>query len=161
MRSIIILAAVLIFSFALKAQSPLSHRSLPLNELRISSLFGIRVHPISGKQNMHEGIDLKAKSDSVRSILAGKVIAIKYHKSLGIYVTVSHNKSLASVYGHLSYVLVLPNDSVRAGYPIGVTGSTGKTTGEHLHFEVHWKGRPVNPLKFLYDLPMLSKAHEI
>lgn len=124
---------------------------LPLKQLHLNSGFGYRVHPVSGKVRLHEGIDLRARSDTVYAVLDGEVSAIAWGRSIGLYVRLSHG-AVSTLYGHLSRVLVMPGDSVSAGRPIAVTGRTGIVTGEHLHFAV-WNGkRFVDPVRFLYRL---------
>ena len=124
---------------------------LPLKNLHINSGYGFRVHPLTGKYAMHYGIDLKARHDTVYAVLDGTVKSVGYDDGLGIYIRLDHG-DVESVYGHLSRILVGPQDSVKAGDPIGITGATGRVTGEHLHFCIRYKGKYINPIKFLYEL---------
>lgn len=107
---------------------------------------------------MHAGIDLAAHHDTVFSILDGVVQNCCYSDKLGLFVSVDHGGSLCSIYGHLSQWLVLPGDSITAGEPIGITGSTGAVTGEHLHFAVTYGNDWLNPLKFLYQTIHLNRT---
>lgn len=124
---------------------------LPLKHLKINSDFGYRVHPLTGKYAMHEGVDFKARQDTVYAILNGIVKSAGYNDGLGINIRLDHGQ-LESVYGHLSRILVGPADSVIAGQPIGITGATGRVTGEHLHFSIRYRHKYINPIKFLYQL---------
>lgn len=123
--------------------------SLPLKKMSLTSAFGYRVHPLTGRYALHKGVDLKARSDTVFSVSAGIVSACGYNILLGIYIRVN-NGEIEFSYGHLSQLWVLPGDTVVAGQSIGITGVSGRVTGEHLHFGVSFKQRPVDPLAFLY-----------
>lgn len=124
---------------------------LPLKHLHINSDFGYRVHPLTGKYAMHQGADFKARNDTVYAILNGYVASIGYDNGLGINIQLEHGE-FESVYGHLSQVLITARDSVKAGEPIGITGATGRVTGEHLHFGIRYRHKYINPIKFLYEL---------
>jgi murein DD-endopeptidase MepM/ murein hydrolase activator NlpD len=124
---------------------------LPLKHLHINSAFGYRVHPLSGRYILHEGIDLRARHDTVYAVLSGVVTATGYRNGLGVYLRLTHGE-VQSLYGHLSQVMVGQGENVSAGEPIGVTGTTGRVTGEHLHFSIRYRQRPINPIQFLYEL---------
>jgi murein DD-endopeptidase MepM/ murein hydrolase activator NlpD len=124
---------------------------LPLKHLKINSEYGYRIHPLTGKYAMHGGVDLKARHDTVYAILDGLVKSTGYDNNLGINIRLAHGE-VESVYGHLSRILVITSDSVTAGEPIGITGATGRVTGEHLHFSIYYRHKYINPIKFLYEL---------
>ncbi|OKS88166.1 M23 family metallopeptidase [Mucilaginibacter polytrichastri] len=124
---------------------------LPLKHLKINSDFGYRIHPLTGKSAMHLGVDLKARHDTVFAILDGLVKSTGYDTGLGINIRLAHG-DIESVYGHLSQIWVVTQDSVSAGEPIGLTGATGHVTGEHLHFSICYRHKYINPIKFLYEL---------
>ena len=124
---------------------------MPLSEAKVSSGFGWRKHPITGKLNFHQGVDLIAKDRVVRNILDGKVTHTGYHKNLGNYVRVDHG-ALESIYGHLSIILVKVSQDIPSGYPLGIIGSTGRVTGEHLHFSLMFNGVYINPWYFIQSL---------
>lgn len=128
---------------------------MPLKLLILTSGYGYRIHPVTGKYAFHSGIDLKANYDTVYTITSGKA-HVGYNALLGIYLTVS-DSLLSCTYGHLSQVLA-GNGYVRAGTPIAITGATGRVTGPHLHLSVSCQGRPINPLTFLYQLT--QQQHE-
>ncbi|VTP91336.1 Stage II sporulation protein Q [Sphingobacterium daejeonense] len=121
---------------------------MPLTEYRMTSKFGWRKHPITGKRDFHNGIDLATRAGIVRSIMEGTVESTGYHRNLGNYVCIDHG-FVHSVYGHLSRVTVKNGQAIAAGYPVGITGKSGRTTGEHLHFSIRSNGIYIDPWKFL------------
>ncbi|MET3981718.1 murein DD-endopeptidase MepM/ murein hydrolase activator NlpD [Mucilaginibacter sp. UYP25] len=125
---------------------------LPLKHLVINSDFGYRIHPITGKYAMHAGVDFKARHDTVFAILDGEVRSVGYDRKLGINIRLYHGGELESAYGHLSALLVRPQDHVAAGEAIAISGSSGRVTGEHLHFSICYRHQYINPIKFLYEL---------
>lgn len=124
---------------------------MPLDAYRITSGFGWRRHPVTGRPDFHNGIDLAIRAGVVRSIMDGTVEATGYHQNLGNYVRIDH-AGVQSVYGHLSRISVAKGQTITAGYPIGVTGSSGRATGEHLHFGIRRDGIYIDPWKFLHRL---------
>jgi murein DD-endopeptidase MepM/ murein hydrolase activator NlpD len=125
---------------------------LPLRHLQLTSGFGFRVHPVSHAWKFHAGIDLAARRDTVFAVLDGLVRTEGYDPRLGLTVRITHPGDLETIYGHLSQFLVLPGDTVASGDAIAITGATGAVTGEHLHFAVRYRGRPIDPLYFLSTL---------
>lgn len=125
---------------------------LPLRHLRLNSGYGWRIHPVTGKFQYHKGIDLAARYDTVFSILNGTVNKIGYNRLIGNYILIDHTGEAQSLYGHLSVIAVLPGEQVAAGQPIGVSGSSGRVTGPHLHFSIKYRGREIPPLAFLGGL---------
>jgi murein DD-endopeptidase MepM/ murein hydrolase activator NlpD len=121
---------------------------LPLKHLELTSAFGYRIHPITKNYTFHSGIDLRAHQDTVYAICGG-VAAVYYDQLLGLNIKIADD-SLCCIYGHLSQVFGSGN--VTKGTPIGITGSTGRVTGEHLHLAIKYQGCPLDPLKFLYEL---------
>ena len=95
----------------------------------------------------HKGIDLKLQTgDTVRAAFSGKVRLTRYERrGYGYYVIIRHHNGLETVYGHLSKFLVKPNQDVKVGDPIALGGSTGRSTGPHLHFETRFMGYAINP----------------
>ena len=118
--------------------------SLPLKNIRINSGFGMRKHPIYHKQMMHNGIDLHARHEDVLSMLPGTVLKVGYDNRSGKYVTVKTANYTVS-YCHLSEQYVKPNDFLSAGEPLGLTGNTGASTGEHLHLTTKKDGKAFDP----------------
>lgn len=132
---------------------------LPLKHLTLTSAFGFRVHPVTGKFAFHAGIDLRAHSDTVFAIAHGVVTATGYNNFLGIYIRMDH-AGLHSSYGHLSTIWVMAGDTVVSGQAIAITGATGQVTGEHLHFSLVSHGKPLDAIKFLYHLLKYNQNHE-
>lgn len=96
---------------------------------------------------MHKGIDLRARvGDTIRAAFDGKIRLTKYERrGYGYYIVMRHENGLETVYGHLSRFLVKPNDYVKKGDPIALSGNTGRSTGPHLHFETRFMGYAINP----------------
>ena len=99
-------------------------------------------------RRMHKGVDLKLHTgDTVRAAFDGKVRLTRYERrGYGYYVILRHTNGLETIYGHLSRFLVKPNQDVKAGDPIALGGSTGRSTGPHLHFETRFMGYAINPM---------------
>lgn len=113
----------------------------------VSSGFGMRRHPISGGWRPHLGVDIPAPSGSpVLSPGAGTVSLAGWYGSYGLMVAVDHRDGVQTRYAHLSSLKVAPGQRVSRGDVIGYVGSTGRSTGPHLHYETRVNGQPVNPL---------------
>jgi murein DD-endopeptidase MepM/ murein hydrolase activator NlpD len=151
MRLSPILALTIVFQAALAWPQV----SLPLRNLKITSGFGNRIHPVTGRYGFHSGVDLRAHADTVLSALNGLVDFAGYDPLLGVFITISSGPFLIS-YGHLSQCFVGIGDSLPAGSPIGITGSSGRVTGEHLHFAVRFYDRYIDPLTFLASAEKIS-----
>lgn len=116
----------------------------PLREMRITSPFGMRTDPFTGKRRMHNGIDLHARKDEVYAMFAGVVKRVGYDRRSGNYVILRHG-TLTVSYCHLFKVTVKEEMSVLAGDVVGITGNTGRSTGEHLHITCKFKGDIFDP----------------
>jgi len=117
---------------------------------RVTSVFGWRKHPVLGVNRFHNGIDVGAKTGS--SILAayhGTVVASSYTSAMGNYIMIDHGDGLYTIYMHCSALYVSKGQSVSRGDTIGAVGSTGLSTGPHLHFSVRRNGEYVNPLDYV------------
>ena len=117
---------------------------------RISDNFGMRMHPTLGVEKMHNGIDLAAPAGS--AILAaynGTVVAADYNSSMGNYIMINHGGGLYTIYMHCSKLYVSKGTDVTAGTKIAAVGSTGRSTGNHLHFGVRLNGAYVSPWNYL------------
>jgi murein DD-endopeptidase MepM/ murein hydrolase activator NlpD len=122
----------------------------PLDTQLVSSRYGPRVSPISGRAHFHTGLDLAAPRGSrVYAAREGIVSRKGYNAALGNYIIIAHSGNFETVYGHLDSTEVELNQSVNSGMIIGRVGSTGASTGPHLHFEVREKGESRNPENFL------------
>ena len=116
----------------------------------MSSPFGERVDPISGKKAWHEGMDFAgAKGSEVIAVANGVVVFAGYRDGYGKMVEISHGKDMRTRYGHHEEVLVHAGQSVKRGDVIALMGSSGRSTGPHVHFEVLKEGRPVNPARYV------------
>lgn len=117
---------------------------------RHSSPFGMRTHPISRKKRMHNGMDIAAKTGTaIKAAAPGVVITAGWMSGYGNTVVIDHGGSMSTLYGHCSRIHVKKGARVSRGQKIASVGSTGNSTGPHLHFEVRIKGRPVNPRGYL------------
>jgi murein DD-endopeptidase MepM/ murein hydrolase activator NlpD len=124
--------------------------SLPLEASWNASSFGWRVDPFTGEADMHPGVDFPAETGTpIRSAAAGIVVNVEKHPSYGNVVDVDHGDELVTRYAHCSKVLVQAGALVKRGQLIAEVGTTGRSTGPHLHFEVRIRGVAQNPNRFL------------
>lgn len=120
---------------------------LPVRTRGLTSTFGMRQHPLLGGTRFHAGIDLAARAgDGVFATGAGRVIAAGWSGGYGLAVTIDHGNGLETRYAHLSRLGVVAGEEVKAGEMVGLVGSTGLSTGPHLHYEMRRFGRPVDPV---------------
>ncbi len=123
---------------------------IPLKSYTVTSRFGERTDPISNTPSTHNGIDLAAEyGDEIVASLTGTVEAAEYNASYGNYVKIRHSAALYTVYAHCSSLKVNKGDKVKAGQVIALVGSTGRSTGPHLHFEVLLNDNKVNPENYI------------
>jgi murein DD-endopeptidase MepM/ murein hydrolase activator NlpD len=124
----------------------------PVDDLQFTSTFGVRSDPFRGTAAMHAGVDIPGSIGTPIYATADGVIA-KAERSggYGNLVQINHGKGIETRYGHLSKIIVAANTRVRRGQIIGLMGSTGRSTGSHLHYEVRVDGRAVNPIPFLQN----------
>ena len=117
---------------------------------RFTSPFGYRIHPISRTRRMHTGIDIANSSGTnIAASQNGKVISAGYKGTYGNLVVIKHGNGMETAYAHLSRISVSVGDVVTQGQSIGKMGSTGGSTGSHLHFEIRKNGTAVNPMNYL------------
>lgn len=122
----------------------------PLPGWPITSEFGMRTHPIYGTERLHAGMDIGAPpATPIRAAGDGKVVFAGANGAYGNSVIIDHGGSLATLYAHQSELFVTTGQTVQRGQTIGAVGSTGASTGPHLHFEVRSNGTPVNPRTYL------------
>ncbi len=116
----------------------------------VSSGFGMRVHPITGQNRMHNGLDMNAAhGDPIRAVRSGTVILAGVKGGYGNTIMIDHGGGMVTLYAHQSRFGSSVGDRVAAGEVIGYIGSTGLSTGPHLHFEVRINGNPVDPARYL------------
>ncbi|VIO79016.1 Murein DD-endopeptidase MepM [Bradyrhizobium ivorense] len=126
------------------------YRKPVVGEVEFTSGFGVRTDPFLGRPAMHTGLDFRAaQGDPVRVTANGKVVSAGWAGGYGRMVEVDHGNGLSTRYGHLSEIGVKVGEYVRIGQVIGAVGSTGRSTGPHLHYETRIDGEAVDPQKFL------------
>jgi len=130
----------------------------PVLEGRITSDFGMRLHPIFNKYRKHPGIDFAAKLGTpIYATADGIVKLAKFNGGYGNCVFIDHLYGFESRYGHMQKILVRRGQHVKRGDKIGLVGKTGLATAPHLHFEVHFNGKEVNPEHYFFDDPSLNR----
>jgi murein DD-endopeptidase MepM/ murein hydrolase activator NlpD len=123
---------------------------LPVNVIYNASGFGWRIDPFNGRMAMHAGVDFVANPGTpIVAAAGGVVIAAEWHHDFGNMIEIDHGNDITTLYAHASKVYVKVGDIVRRNQHIADVGATGRATGPHLHFEVHVRGVPQNPVKFL------------
>lgn len=123
---------------------------LPVRTQGVTSGFGSRWHPVLGGYRFHAGIDLAAPTGTaIVATSPGAVVAAGWCGGYGQCVTIDHGGGVMTLYGHLSRIDVAPGQQIARGQSIGLVGSTGRSTGPHLHYEVRINGTAVNPADYL------------
>ncbi len=123
---------------------------VPCDYTRLSSPFGYRWHPTTGQWSMHNGVDFAApKGTPIYATRSGQVTIATYSSTAGNYVSINHLDGYSSIYMHMTHYVVSAGESVKAGQLIGYVGSTGRSTGPHLHFGISYKGKYVNPMDYV------------
>lgn len=118
--------------------------SYPLEKMKVTSPYGMRKDPITGIYKKHNGVDLRARKAMVYSMFPGIVHKVGYDERSGNYVIIQHGE-IAVSYCHLSKILIIKGSRVHAHEIIGISGNTGRSTGEHLHVTCKMKGTYINP----------------
>lgn len=130
----------------------------PLETVRVASPFGPRLHPIFGTVRMHNGLDLDAAAGTpIRAAEDGEVVVADWQNGYGFTVVIDHGNGLATLYAHQPSIIVAKGDQVEMGDVIGLVGSTGWSTGPHLHWEVRVFGNPTDPVPFLGGEELLAQ----
>lgn len=138
---------------------------MPVQDATLTSDFGMRNHPVLGGRRNHKGVDLAQPTGTpVYATADGVVRRAQWANGYGNLVEINHGNGLETRYGHLSKLIAQPNERVRRGQLIGLMGSTGRSTGSHLHYEVRIAGSAVNPMPYIegtnYELALAeAKAH--
>jgi murein DD-endopeptidase MepM/ murein hydrolase activator NlpD len=135
---------------------------MPVDGLRMSSGYGMRTHPVLGGRRQHNGVDLAASHGTpVYATADGLVGKAQYWGSYGNYVQIEHGGELQTRYAHLSSYTVRMGDMVQKGDLIGYIGSTGRSTGPHLHYEVRVAGEPVDPRPYMVSTELALEEHAL
>ena len=122
----------------------------PCSYTVLTSAYGWRIHPITGKESFHNGVDLANGSGTpIYAARSGTVTVATYNGVYGYYVQINHGDGFSSLYGHLTHYIVGVGQQVSAGQVIGYMGSTGWSTGPHLHFTIYYNGGTVNPMNYI------------
>lgn len=122
----------------------------PVKDGWISSGYGYRNDPFSGKRTFHSGVDVAGKSGApIYAVAAGVVTVTKVKSGYGLVIEINHGKGYVTRYAHALATMVETGDRIEKGDAVAVVGSTGRSTGAHLHFEVLRDGKAVNPLKYI------------
>ncbi|MGF7171515.1 murein DD-endopeptidase MepM/ murein hydrolase activator NlpD [Sphingobium xanthum] len=137
----------------------------PVENISLTSSFGNRSDPFNGRRRMHQGIDIPGPIGTpIYATADGVVQRAEWANGYGNLVEINHGNGLETRYGHMSKLIAQPNERVRRGQLIGLMGSTGRSTGSHLHYEVRIAGAAVNPMPYIegtnYELALAqAKAH--
>ncbi len=124
--------------------------SLPVDHYRTTSRFGTRIDPVNKKRSMHDGLDMAgAVNTSVYAPAPGTVVYSGVKGGYGKFVEIDHGYGIVTRYAHLNKNLVEVGDIVDHRQRIALLGNSGRSTGPHLHYEVRFDGRPMDPLKFI------------
>lgn len=126
-------------------------KGMPLRASRLSSRFGLRMHPLLNQVRMHTGVDLAAAmGEPVHATSGGVIMAAGWQGGYGLAVRINHGKGIETRYAHLSRLNVSAGQTIKPGDVIGFVGSTGRSTGPHLHYEVRKDGLAIDPSSSLH-----------
>ena len=124
--------------------------SRPLKSGRITSAYGYRTNPVTGKYSKHSGLDIGAKEGAeIHAVMSGIVKKSSWEDSYGNYILIDHGNGYKTLYAHCSKLLKKAGDTVEAGETVALVGHTGRATGPHLHIEVRKNGEKIDPQPFL------------
>ena len=122
----------------------------PCSWIKLTSPYGYRIHPTTGQYKFHNGVDLANNQGTpIYAARSGKVTVDTYGSTYGYYVTINHGDGYSSLYAHMTRSVVDKGDTVKKGQLIGYMGSTGRSTGPHLHFSIFYNGSSVNPMNYI------------
>jgi murein DD-endopeptidase MepM/ murein hydrolase activator NlpD len=134
----------------------------PLAAASTTSSYGMRTHPVLGGMRAHKGIDLAAPTGTpVYATADGVVERAERFSSYGLFVSIEHGGNLETRYAHMSRLAVAAGERVRKGDVIGYVGSTGRSTGPHLHYEVRVAGQAVNPIPYMAEAGPAASGFDI
>ena len=122
----------------------------PCSWRKLTSPYGYRIHPTTGQYKFHNGVDLaNDQGTPIYAARSGRVTVATYGGTYGNYVTINHGDGFSSLYAHMTRYVVHKGDTVKKGQLIGYMGSTGRSTGPHLHFSIFYNGSSVNPMNYI------------
>ena len=128
---------------------------------RITSSFGKRVDPLNSRTAFHDGIDIVNRQGSeIKATADGIVVECGYNGTYGWYVKLDHGNSFISMYAHNKKLLVKKGDIIMRGQIVSYLGNTGRSTGPHLHYEIRYKNKPINPIKFMRIAKYIHSGEE-
>lgn len=123
---------------------------MPVDDARLTSSYGMRDHPVTGGRRAHKGVDLAQPTGTpIYATADGVVSKASWYGSYGLYVSLEHGGEIQTRYAHMSRLNVADGQRVKKGDVIGFVGSTGRSTGPHLHYEVRVRGDAVNPVPYM------------
>ena len=123
-----------------------------MDKVRITSNYGKRADPFTGETKRHKGIDFAGKiGTELFAVAPGRVVSAGDRIGYGTTVEIDHGLGFTTLYAHLSQIMVSRGDWVRPGTVIGLGGSSGRSTGPHLHYEIRYKGAQFDPTKFVKE----------
>lgn len=123
---------------------------LPAGSASVTCAYGPRIHPITGRAGFHNGVDLGAAGGTpIYATKSGTVTTATYSSVYGYYVVINHGDGFSSLYGHMTNYIVSAGSYVNQGQVIGYVGTTGWSTGNHLHFTIYYNGSTVNPMSYV------------
>ena len=136
---------------------------MPVEGVQLTSDYGMRWHPVTGGRRAHKGVDLAGPVGTpIHATADGVISKAEWFSSYGLFVSIEHGGQIQTRYGHMSRLNVAAGTRVRKGDVIGFVGSTGRSTGPHLHYEVRISGQAVNPVPYMqadaYRLAMATGA---
>ena len=133
-----------------KGMSKIKKTGKPCSWIKLTSPFGYRTHPTTGQWKFHNGVDLANNQGTpIYAARSGKVTVATYGGTYGYYVTINHGDGYSSLYAHMTHYTVSKGQTVKKGDVIGYMGSTGRSTGPHLHFSIFHNGSSVNPMNYI------------
>ena len=125
---------------------------MPHDDTRLTSDYGMRTHPVLGGRRSHKGVDLSAPTGTpIYATADGYISKAEWFSSYGKYVSIEHGANLQTRFAHMSDIAVTAGSRVKKGDIIGYVGSTGRSTGPHLHYEVRIDGKAVNPVPYMVE----------
>ena len=125
---------------------------MPLAKANLTSNYGMRTHPVIGGRRAHKGVDLAAPTGTpIYATADGIVSKAEHFSSYGLFVSIEHGAKLQTRFAHMSRIAVADGERVSKGDIIGYVGSTGRSTGPHLHYEVRIAGQAVNPIPYMVE----------